>query len=152
MREMLISTKGRYALRMLLDIAMHQGDGYVPMKDIAARQQISKKYLETFTAQLAAADILGIRRGKTGGYRLRRDPADIVLMDVIRATEGPLHAVACLECTPNRCARAGFCISLPAWKGLEDVVTAYLSSVSLQQLIDQAASQPENMEDYPCGV
>ena len=152
MRGMLVSTKGRYALRMLLDIAMHQGDGYVPMKDIAARQQISKKYLETFTAQLAAADILGIRRGKTGGYRLRRDPADIVLLDVIRATEGPLHAVACLECAPNRCARAGFCMSLPAWKGLEEVVTDYLRSVTLQQLIDQAPPQPENIEDYHCSV
>ena len=149
---MLISTKGRYAVRMLLDIAIHQGDGYVPMKNIAARQQISKKYLETFTAQLASADILGIRRGKTGGYRLLRDPADIVLLDVIRATEGPLHAVACLECEPNRCSRAGFCMSLPAWKGLEDVVTDYLRTVTLQQLLDQAVPQPENIEDYPCGV
>ena len=151
MKEMLISTKGRYAVRMLLDIATHQGDGYVPMKDIAARQQISKKYLETFTAQLAAADILGIRRGKTGGYRLLCDPADIALLDVVRATEGPLHAVACLECEPNRCSRAGFCMSLPAWKGLETVVTDYLRNVTLQQLIDQAAPQPENIEDYPCG-
>lgn len=151
MKGMLISTKGRYAVRMLLDIATHQGDGYVPMKDIAARQQISKKYLETFTAQLAAADILGIRRGKTGGYRLLRNPADIALLDVIRATEGPLHAVACLECEPNRCSRAGFCMSLPAWKGLEEVVTDYLRSVTLQQLIDQAAPQPENIEDFPCG-
>ena len=149
---MLISTKGRYAVRMLLDIAIHQGDGYVSMKDIAARQQISKKYLETFTAQLAAADILGIRRGKTGGYRLLRDPAEIVLLDVIRAAEGPLHAVACLECEPNRCSRTGFCMSLPAWKGLEDAVTDYLSSVTLRQLIDQAPQQPENIEDYPCGV
>ena len=149
---MLISTKGRYAVRMLLDIAIHQGDGYVSMKDIAARQQISKKYLETFTAQLAAADILGIRRGKMGGYRLLRDPAEIVLLDVIRAAEGPLHAVACLECEPNRCSRAGFCMSLPAWKGLEDAVTDYLSSVTLRQLIDQAPQQPENIEDYPCGV
>lgn len=151
MKEMLISTKGRYAVRMLLDIATHQGDGYVAMKDIAARQQISKKYLETFTAQLAAADILGIRRGKTGGYRLLRDPEDIALLDVIRAAEGSLHAVACLECEPNRCSRAGFCMSLPAWKGLEEVVTDYLRSVSLQQLIDQAAPQPENIWDYPCG-
>lgn len=149
---MLISTKGRYAVRMLLDIATHQGDGYVSMKDIAARQQISKKYLETFTAQLASADILGIRRGKTGGYRLLRDPAEIVLLDVILATEGPLHAVACLECEPNRCSRAWFCMSLPAWKGLEEVVTNYLRSVTLQQLIDQAAPQPENIEDYPCDV
>ena len=149
---MLISTKGRYAVRMLLDIAIHQGDGYVAMKDIAARQQISKKYLETFTAQLASADILGIRRGKSGGYRLLRDPSHIVLLDVIEAVEGSLHAVACLECEPNRCSRAGFCMSLPAWKGLEDVVTGYLNTVTLQQLIDQAVPQPENIEDYPCGV
>ena len=149
---MLISTKGRYAVRMLLDIAIHQGDGYVSMKDIAARQQISKKYLESFTSQLAAADILGIRRGKSGGYRLLRDPAEIALLDVIRAVEGTLHAVACLECTPNRCARAAFCMSLPAWKGLEDVVTEYLRTVTLQQLIDQAPPQPENIQDYPCGV
>ena len=139
---MLITTKGRYAVRMLLDIATHQGDGYVSMKENAARQQISKKYLETFTAELAAANVLGIRRGKTGGYRLLRDPADISLLDVIRATEGPLHAVACLECEPNRCSRAGFCMSLPAWKGLEEVVTDYLRSVTLQQLIDQAAPSP----------
>ena len=149
---MLISTKGRYAVRMLLDIATHQGDGYVPMKNIAARQQISKKYLETFTAQLASADILGIRRGKTGGYRLLHDPAQIVLLDVIRATEGPMHAVACLECTPNSCARAGFCMSLPVWKGLENVVTDYLGAITLQQLIDQSVPQPDNIEDYPCGV
>ena len=107
MNEMLISTKGRYALRMLLDIATHQGDGYVAMKDIAARQQISKKYLETFTAPLAAANILGIRRGKSGGYRLLRDPAEVTLLDVIWAAEGPLHAVACLECAPNRCPPGG---------------------------------------------
>ena len=149
---MLITTKGRYAVRMLLDIATHQGDGYVSMKEIAARQQISKKYLETFTAQLAAANVLGIRRGKTGGYRLLRAPADITLLEVIRATEGPLHAVACLECEPNRCSRAGFCMSIPAWRGLEEVVTDYLRTVTLQQLIDQAAPQPENLEDYPCGV
>ena len=148
---MLITTKGRYAVRMLLDIATHQGDGYVSMKEIAARQQISKKYLETFTAQLAAADILGIRRGNSGGDRLRRDPSLMGLLGGIRATDGPRHAVACLECEPNRCSRAGFGMSLPAWKGLEAVVTDYLRNVTLQQLIDQAAPQPENIWDYPCG-
>jgi len=149
---MLISTKGRYAVRMLLDIAVNQKDGYVAMKDIALRQQISKKYLETFTSQLAAAEVISIRRGKTGGYRLMRSPAEISLMDVIRATEGPLHAVECLECEPNRCARAGFCMSLPGWKGLENVVTGYLNSTTLQQLIDQAPVQPDNTCDFPCGV
>ena len=150
---MLISTKGRYALRMLADIAMHQGDdGYVSMKDVAARQQISKKYMETFTAPLASAGILGIRRGKNGGYRLLVSPDEITLWRIICLIEGPLHAVACLERPVNECARCNFCITLPAWEGLEKAVRDYLESVSLRQLIDQAGLQPPNPEDYPCGV
>ena len=149
---MLISTKGRYAARMLIDIAMHQGDGYVPMKDVSSRQQISKKYLEAFTAPLASAGLLGIRRGKMGGYHLLVSPAEVTLWDVVSLTEGPLHAVACLERTENTCARCGFCITLPAWEGLDKVVRDYLSSITLQQLIDQAKPQPSNLEDYPCGV
>ncbi|MDO5143189.1 MAG: Rrf2 family transcriptional regulator [bacterium] len=149
---MLVSTRGRYATRMLLDIAIHQGDGYVSMKEVAERQRISKKYMETFTAQLAAAGILGIRRGKNGGYRLLMEPSMVTLYDIVHAAEGPVHAVACLECEPNRCARAGFCMTLPAWAGLEKVVWDYMRSVTLQQLIDQAAAQPENIGDYPCGV
>ncbi len=149
---MLVSTKGRYAVRMLLDIAMNQGDGYVSMKDVAARQQISKKYMETFTAQLASAGILGIRRGKTGGYRLLKAPSEVTLLEILRLTEGSLHAVACLECDPNTCKRAPFCVTLPAWAGLEKAVHDYLNSVTLRQLIDQAGPQPENLQDYPCGV
>ena len=149
---MLISTRGRYATRMLLDIATHQGDGYVPMKDVSLRQQISKKYMETFTAHLSAAGILGIRRGKDGGYRLLPPPEQVTLLDVLRSVEDSLHAVACLECTPNRCARAPFCMSLPAWQGLDRVVQEYLSYVTLAQLIEQAVPQPENLPDYPCGI
>ena len=150
---MLISTKGRYALRMLADIAMHQGDdGYVAMKDVAARQQISKKYMEAFTAPLAAAGILGVRRGKRGGYRLTVSPDEITLWQVICVIEGPLHAVACLERPVNECARCGFCITLPAWEGLEKVVRDYLESVSLRQLIDQAKPQPAQPGDFPCGA
>ena len=146
---MLISTKGRYAARMLVDIAMHQGGiGYVSMKDVAARQQISKKYMEAFTAPLASAGILGIRRGKTGGYRLLVSPDKITLWRIVSLIEGPLHAVACLERPVNECARCDFCITLPAW----EVVRDYLESVTLQQLIDHAKPQPSNPEDYPCGV
>ena len=74
------------------------------------------------------------------------------LWRIVSLIEGPLHAVACLECPVNECARCGFCITLPAWEGLEKVVHDYLESVSLQQLIDQAKPQPSNLEDYPCGV
>ena len=149
---MLISTKGRYAARMLLDIAINQGKGYVPMKDVAARQQISKKYMEAFTAPFAAAGILGIRRGKMGGYRLLLPPDRITLWDIVCLTGGPMHAVSCLERPENTCARCGFCMTLPAWKGLDKVVREYLQSVTLQQLIDQAKPQPSNLQDYPCGV
>ena len=149
---MLISTRGRYATRMLLDIARHQGDGYVSMKRIAERQGISKKYLEQFTAQLAGAGLLDIRRGKQGGYRLARDPEEITLADVLSLTEGSLHAVACLEHAPNRCARCETCITLPAWEGLDRVVQGYLSSVTLQSLLDQAKPQPEDAPTAPeCG-
>ena len=149
---MLVSTKGRYATRMLVDIAMHQEDGYVPMKDVARRQQISKKYMEAFTAPLAAAGILGIRRGKPGGYRLLVPTDQVSLWDIICLTDGPLHAVSCLERAENNCARYGFCITLPVWEGLDKVVRDYLQSTTLKQLIDNAKPQPDNIEDYPCGV
>ena len=149
---MLLSTKGRYVTRMLADIAMHQGSGYVPMKDVAARQQISKKYIESFTAPLAEAGILGIRRGHAGGYRLLVPPEEVTLWRIVSLTEGSLHAVACLERPVNSCARCGFCITLPAWAGLEKAVRDYLESVTLGQLIAQARTQPENLADYPCGV
>ena len=146
---MLISTKGRYAVRMLIDIAMNQDIGYVPMKDVSSRQRISKKYLETFTAPLTSAGLLGVRRGKNGGYRLLVSPDTVTLWDIVCLTEGPLHAVACLERAENTCARCGFCVTLPAWEGLEKVVQEYLKSVTLQQLIGQAKPQPPNLEDYP---
>lgn len=135
---MLISTKGRYVTRMLLDIAQHQGDGYVSMKSIAERQGISKKYLEQFTAQLARAGIVDIRRGNQGGYRLLKDPALITLADILQLTEGPMHAVACLEHTPNQCEKCESCLTLPAWAGLDKAVNDYLSSVTLQSLLHQA--------------
>lgn len=150
---MLISTKGRYATRMLLDIALHQGDGYVTMKRIAERQAISKKYLEQFTAQLSRAGILDIRRGPQGGYRLLLPPDRITLADVLRLTEDSLHAVACLEHAPNRCERCAYCMTLPAWEGLDKAVNDYLSSVTLQSLIDRAKPQPEeNAASRACGA
>ena len=135
---MLVSTKGRYATRMLLDIAQNQGDGYVSMKNIAERQGISKKYLEQFTAQLAKAGLLDIRRGNQGGYRLMREPSNITLQEILSLTEGSLCAVSCLEHMPNRCEKCDSCMTLPAWSGLNDVVQNYLSSVTLQTLLEQA--------------
>lgn len=141
---MMISTKGRYVTRMLLDIAQNQGEGYVSMKSIAQRQGMSKKYLEQFTAQLAKAGMIDIRRGNQGGYRLLSDPADITLADILHLTEGSMHAVACLEHTPNQCEKCRTCITLPAWEGLDRTVNDYLTSVTLQSLLDQAGQRREN--------
>lgn len=133
---MKISTKGRYALRMMLDIAEHQSDGFVALKDVARRQGISKKYLEQIALQLSQAGILHAVRGHQGGYRLMREPAGYTALDVLRIAEGSLAPVTCLSQTPNPCERSGFCRTLPLWRGLEQVVENYLGGVSLQDLLD----------------
>ena len=119
---MKISTKGRYALRMMLDIAVHQGEGYVALKDTAQREEISKKYLEQIALQLTQAGLLRAVRGHQGGYRLLKAPQEYTVYQILCVTEGSLAPVACLEHAPNACPRSGQCPTLPLWQGLEDVV------------------------------
>lgn len=145
---MKISTRGRYAIRILLDIAMHQDQGAVAMKDIARRQQISKKYGDQIGMQLSQAGLLLATRGRQGGYRLIPSAKDVSVLQVLRIMEGSLVPVQCLETDPNYCERCGFCITLPMWTGLNQVMTDYLGNISLQTLIDQAPPQPE-LEDMP---
>ena len=133
---MKISTKGRYALRMLLDLAEHQGDGYIALKDIAQRQEISKKYLEQIVPILNRAEILKTNRGFQGGYRLAKSPEKMTAGDILRATEGNLAPVACLEGEEIDCPRSERCPTLPLWQGLNKVINEYLDSVTLQDLID----------------
>lgn len=132
---MKISTKGRYALRMMLDIAAHQGDGFVTLKEIAARQEISKKYLEQIALQLTQTGLLHAARGHRGGYRLAKAPEDYTVLQILLVTEGSLAPVACLEQTPNACPRRAHCPTLPLWEGLERLVQDYLSGVTLQALM-----------------
>ena len=132
---MKISTKGRYALRMMLDIAAHQGDGYVALKDTAQREQISKKYLEQIALQLTQASLLHAVRGHQGGYRLLKAPQEYTVYQILCVTEGSLAPVACLEHAPNACPRSPQCPTLPLWQGLEDVVRRYLSGVTLRDLM-----------------
>lgn len=134
---MKISTKGRYALRMLLDLAQHRNNGYVALKDIAQRQGISKKYLEQIVPMLNRADILLRGRGYQGGYKLARDPSCYTVGDILRITEGSLAPVACLEHDPNPCARKEDCITLPVWQGLFRVVNEYLDGITLQDILDR---------------
>lgn len=133
---MKISTKGRYALRMLIDLAEHQGDGYIALKDIADRQGVSKKYLEQIVPILNRADILRTNRGFQGGYRLAKHPSELTAGDILRLTEGSLAPVACVERDETECPRSADCPTLPLWRGLNRVVNEYLDSVTLQNLID----------------
>jgi Rrf2 family protein len=133
---MMISTRGRYALRMMVDLADHQGNGYVSLKDIAERQEISKKYLEQIIPVLNSAQFLQTTRGFQGGYRLSRAPKDYTMAEILQATEGTLVPVSCLDGTENSCARQAACATLPVWEGLSKVVKDYLNGITLQDVLD----------------
>ena len=130
----MISTRGRYALRMMLDLGEHCAEGYVSLKDIAARQEISKKYLEQIIPVLNRAGLLQTSRGVQGGYRLSRKPAEYTLGDILRATETNLSIVACLEPGADACARAAECRTLSLWKGLDKVINDYLDHITVADL------------------
>lgn len=136
---MKISTKGRYALRMLYDLALHQEESYVSLKDIAERQGISKKYLEQIVPLLNKTGLLRTNRGNKGGYMLAGRADEISVADVLEATEGSLAPVSCLDFEPNECPRAGECSTLYIWEGLFKAIKDYLGSVTLQDIIDKNA-------------
>lgn len=132
---MLISTKGRYALRILIDMAEHQSDSYIPLKDVAARQEISEKYLETIVKLLVKDGILVGLRGKGGGYRLKKAPGQITVGHILRLTEDSLAPVSCLQANATACERAAACRTLPMWKGLYDLINEYLNKYTLEDLV-----------------
>lgn len=131
---MMISTKGRYALRVMLDLADHGTGGYIPLKDLARRQEISVKYLENILASLSRAGLVDAARGKGGGYRLSKPAADYSAGEIIRLAEGSLTSVACLKDEKKGCEKAGHCRALPLWQGLDQVIDQYLDSISLSDL------------------
>ncbi len=133
---MKISTKGRYALRILLDLAEHREDGYIPLRTIAERQDISKNYLDQIMLLLNRTDYLKSTRGLKGGYKLAKDPDRYTVGNILRTTEGSTAPLACLE-SDGRCARQGECLARHVWQGLDDVMTAYLDSLTLQEILDR---------------
>lgn len=143
---MKLSTKGRYALRMLLDLAEHRNDGYVALKDIAERQGISKKYLEQIVPIFNKSDLLRTNRGFQGGYQLAKTPDKITVGEILRLTEGSLAPVSCLERSPVECSRSDVCPTLPVWQGLYRVMTEYLDGISLQDILDQ--QREHGIDDY----
>lgn len=135
---MLVSTKGRYALRVMVELACHSREEYVPLRTIAQQQGISEKYLESILTVLSKAGVIDGLRGKGGGYRLNRDPKDYSVGEILRLAEGTLAPVSCLDCKPNKCERAASCRTLPMWEKLDTLICNYLDSVSLADLIDSS--------------
>ena len=138
---MKISTKGRYALRMMLDMAQNQKNGPVALKDIAERQNVSKKYLEQIALVLSQAGMLQGTRGHQGGYRLISDPKDCTVYAILECVEGSMHPVACLDHSPNDCERCNGCETLFIWQGLDKVICDYLRSMTIQDVLDNMAGK-----------
>ncbi len=132
--DMLISTKGRYALRVMIEIAADKSGDYVPLARIADNQKISMKYLESIIVLLSKAGLLDGKRGKNGGYKLCREPAEYTILEILQLTEGELAPVACLATETNVCPMAGECHTLPLWEGLYKVIKNYLVGVTLKDL------------------
>ncbi len=133
---MRVSTKGRYALRVMLDLGEHKGEGFLSLKEVAQRQQISMKYLEMIVATLHKAGFLTSLRGKSGGYQLAREPKEYTIGSILKLTEGSLAPVKCLDAEGEKCERASECITLPLWTKLDDMIDGYLEKITLQDLLD----------------
>lgn len=131
----MISTRGRYALRIMIDLAENHSDGYIAMKSIAERQGVSLKYLEKILPLLVGENMIEGVRGKGGGYRLTKKPEEYRVGDILRLTEGNIAPVACLDCGAEPCSRSGECRTLPMWKELDKRVNGYLDSVRLSDLM-----------------
>lgn len=137
---MLISTKGRYALRVMIDLAEHQTETYIPLKEIAQRQNISEKYLESIIKLLVKANILNGVRGKGGGYRLTRPPEECAVGTILRLTEDSLAPVSCLGPGAEACTKAAECRTLAMWQGLDKVISEYLDGISIADLMRSEAT------------
>ena len=138
---MKISTKGRYALRLMLDLALNNTGEAVSLKDIARRQDISDKYLEQIISILNKAGYVRSIRGAQGGYMLRRPPKEYTVGMILRLTEGTLAPVSCLKDDAVPCDRAGDCCTLPIWKGLAELVDKYFDSMTLKEVVENARQQ-----------
>lgn len=132
---MMVSTRGRYALRVMIDLAEHREDGYISMKSVAQRQDISLKYLEKILPLLVKEKMIEGVHGKGGGYRLTDVPENYRVGDILRLTEGDLAPVACLECNAEPCSRTAECKTRPMWNELNNLINRYLDGVMLSDLM-----------------
>lgn len=137
---MLISTKGRYALRVMIDLAEHRSEGFISLREISQRQEISDKYLESIIRMLVRAKAVESLRGKGGGYRLKKAPDEYSVDNILSMTEESLAPVSCLEENAEACPRASRCKTLPLWQGLDKAIHAYLKGVTIADLMEQGAA------------
>ncbi len=143
---MKISTKGRYALRLMLDLAMHNTGEFTSIKSVSDRQEISGKYLEQIISILSRSGYVRSVRGPQGGYKLAKDPSEYTVGMILRLTEGSLAPVACLEDEVNQCSRAGFCPTLVVWERLNKAINDVVDSITLEDLANMARENIGN--DY----
>ncbi len=133
---MMVSAKGRYALRIFIDLAQNQGDGFVALSEVSKRQDVSLKYLETIVATLVKGNLLRSQRGMSGGYRLSREAKDISIFEIFNLTEGSLSPVACINCGENFCTRSDVCKTKTMWLSVDNILNNYFKSISVQDLLD----------------
>lgn len=141
---MKISTKGRYAIRLMIDIAQHDSEGNISLKDISKRQNISLKYLEQIVNMLSKAGYLKSQRGSQGGYRMMRSADEYTIGDILRVTEGDLSPVACLADEENQCPQKSGCPTIKFWTGLNDIINSYLDGTTIADLVKEA----KNSDDF----
>lgn len=133
-----VTSKGRYALRFMLDLAQHRDDGYISLKTISERLTLSMKYLEMIVGNLKKAELVDSTRGKEGGYKLNKEPSEYSVGEILRCIEDNLAPVACIKEGEIQCERSGACMTIPMWKELDDITNAYLDTVSLEDLLTGA--------------
>ena len=133
----MVSAKGRYALRIFIDLAQNQGDGYVALSEVSKRQDVSLKYLETIVATLVRGGLLRSQRGMSGGYRLSKDAKEISIYDIFNLTEGSLSPVACINCGENFCNRSDNCYTKEMWTNVDNLINNYFKSISVQDLLEK---------------
>ncbi len=136
---MKISTRGRYSLRMMIDLAQHYNEGFIALKDISKRQNISKKYLEQIVPFLNRSSLLNANKGHMGGYQLSKAPSQITVRSILESAEGSLTPVSCMDNTPNLCEHFSECVTYPIYEGLYLVMMDYLERITLQDILDKKA-------------
>lgn len=138
---MIVSTKGRYALRVMVYLAQNRGGTYIPLKEVAEAEEISQKYLEAIMTILSKAGFVDAVHGKGGGYRLNRSPAEYTVGSILKLTEGSLASVSCTSDGPAACSRTSCCSALPMWEKLDGMIDSFFEGITIADLLEETAKK-----------